>query len=223
MAAPEKGVNGHDSAPAMQQAHQRCRYPYLHAFAAGGISHDGGKTMSGYKIDFGLRLGVAAGRSIRLDLPRGCTGAHLAELLQAAAAAVHAWVLDCEAQGTDPRDALPDGVPHGVAHATAHGTACPTCSSSAPERHATCKRPDCAMAAAREKGQPITAPGALHGALCAAFPAPWCTVCSMAGLQAPACADCAELARQHAARYPQPSTDLPTGAAHDEEESKTRH
>lgn len=153
-------VNGKEhpaAAPALPSAR---RYPHLQHFAAGGISYDNGKSLAGYRIDFGIALGLATGRSMRLEIPRGMPADKLAQLLEDTARAMRAAVKECdELGGTDGGISPPaEGAPL-TAETIARGP-CPRCSTRDAERLARCRVPACPIAAARA-ALPIAAPSVL--------------------------------------------------------------
>lgn len=113
-AAAILGSAGPSAAPALSlqpaglmlpaSAAQPSRYPFLEHFAARGQLAPGGKHMQAYQVRLGVRLGLGTGRDMTLTLSPGMPAAALAELLEKTAASLRAWVADCAAEGTDPRD-----------------------------------------------------------------------------------------------------------------------
>lgn len=178
-------------------ARQSGPFPLLQAFAAGAETSPDGREVRAYRIQFALQIGLKAGREIELKIPRGVTGARLAQLLRQAANQVQAWVDHCDAIPGDQRDQAPKlstASPQRI-------TRCSTCDSEDAERHASCKRADCAMAVHR--------PGAVQPlVMSSAPPVQWCGPCSTAYMQQPGCPACAALAAQHARMFG-PSADQP--------------
>lgn len=165
MTAPtEEGrrVNGTESPAAEPTRAPAARYPYLQAFAAGGVSHDNGRTMSGYRMRFGIALGLSVGRTLDLEIPRAIHAARLAQLLEDTAKALRYAVKECEEHGgAEGLPAAKEGAPV-TAEVIAHGP-CPRCQSRDPDRLASCRVPACPIAAGRA-AMPIMAAGALAAA-----------------------------------------------------------